>query len=164
MSREPLTSNHLTAAQLDTLPLGEIASLPVGQLMLLQEEMTELKARTRHLDELLNAALALRFGDRAQAQRRAQGKDTGTIRLDDEDGIVVVCDLPKKADYDQEKLRAAVQTIQSWGSDPREYVTTEIKVSEMKYSAWPSEIRALFEPARTVKFGKPTYRLERRKE
>ena len=34
-------------------------------------------------------------------------------------------------------------------------------MSETKYGAWPPAVRQLFEPARTLKAGKPTYKLER---
>jgi hypothetical protein len=40
-------------------------------------------------------------------------------------------------------------------------VGIEVKVSETKFGAWPPAVRELFEPARTIKAGKPTYKLER---
>ena len=52
----------------------------------------------------------------------------------------------------QDKVRAA-------GDDPREYVEITFKVPERAYAAWPERIRNAFEPARTVRTGKPTYRL-----
>jgi hypothetical protein len=65
--------------------------------------------------------------------------------------------LPKRVDWSQPALAAAVETIKGWGEDPAEYVDTKISVSERKYDAWPSAIRDLFEPARTVKTGKPQF-------
>ena len=156
-------SNRVTLDRIPGLPLGDIASLPVDQLVLLLDDLAEEKARLKRLDDWFNGVLNLRYGERAQALRRAHGKDAGTVRIEDDDGFVAVCDLPKKPEYDQEKLRAAVETIRSWGSDPGEFVTTEIKVSETRYGAWPSEIRKVFEPARTLKTGKPSFRIERPK-
>ena len=43
--------------------------------------------------------------------------------------------------------------------DPSEYVESTFRVSERKYAAWPTAIREGFEVARTVKPGKPTFRL-----
>ena len=157
------SSNRVTLDRIPSLPLGEISRLPVEQLALLLDDLAEEKARIKRIDDWLNGALNLRYGDRAQALRRAQGKDAGTVRLDDDDGFVAVCDLPKKVEYDQDKLSAAVDTVRSWGSDPAEFVSFEIKISETRYGAWPSEIRKVFEPARTVKTGKPTFRIERPK-
>lgn len=87
-----------------------------------------------------------------QALRRAQGKDAGTRRLrrslrpTQEGGI-----RPGQAAR-RRRNHAFV------GGDPAECVATEIKVSETRYGAWPSEIRKAFEAARTVKTGKPTFR------
>ena len=38
-------------------------------------------------------------------------------------------------------------------------VEISFKVSERKYGAWPSHIRSAFEAARTVRVGKPTFKL-----
>lgn len=156
-------NNRITLDDLGGMPVGEIAGLPVEQLALLLDDLAEEKARLKRLDDWLNGALALRYGERAQALRHAQGKDAGTVRIEEAEGFIAICDLPKKPEYDQGKLRAAVDTIRSWGSNPDDYVTTEIKVSETRYGAWPPEIRRLFEPARTLRFGKPGFRLERPK-
>ena len=100
-----------------------------------------------------------RFGERAQALRQLAGKTTGTVRFED-DGFTVVADLPKRLEYDQRKLKAAVEALRKWGENPEDYVSVEFKVSVTKYHAWPSEVRKLFEPARTLKTGKPIYKLE----
>ena len=43
---------------------------------------------------------------------------------------------------------------------PADYVTTEIRVPESRFTAWPPRIRSVFEPARTVATGRPSYTLE----
>lgn len=156
-------NNRITLDDLMGMPVGEISGLPVEQLALLLDDLAEERARLKRLDDWLNGALALRYGERAQALRHALGKDAGTVRIEEAEGFVAICDLPKKPEYDQGKLRAAIETLRSWGSNPDDYVTTEIKVSETRYGAWPPEIRRLFEPARTLRFGKPGFRLERPK-
>ena len=52
-----------------------------------------------------------------------------------------------------------VERIRAAGDDPSQYVDIAIKVPERKYTAWPESIRAAFAPARTVKTGKPSFRL-----
>ena len=74
--------------------------------------------------------------------------------------LAALRDLPKRPEYDQHKLKEAVEALRKWGEDPDNYVGIEIKVSEAKYTAWPPGIRQLFEPARTLKTGKPVYKLE----
>ena len=80
------------------------------------------------------------------------------IRFDD-GAVTVVADLPKRVDWDQDKLTALVERIRAEGDDPTEYVDVAIKVPERKFAAWPSHIRSAFEDARTVRTGKPSFRL-----
>jgi hypothetical protein len=110
------------------------------------------------LADWLNGAIGLRYADRAAAARRAEGRDTGTVRLDDGE-VTVIADLPKKVEWDQAALGKVVARIRAAGDDPAEYVETTFRVSERKYGAWPAAIREGFEVARTVKPGKPSFRL-----
>jgi hypothetical protein len=145
------------------MPIGEIAALPADLLVVLQEEAEEAAKAARSLADWLNGAIGLRYADRAAAARRAEGKDTGTIRLDDGE-VTVIADLPKKVEWDQAALGQMVARIRAAGDDPAEYVETTFRVSERKYTAWPAAIREGFEAARTVKPGKPTFRLTLRTE
>ena len=100
----------------------------------------------------------MRYEHRAIGALAAAGKDTGTVRF--MDGIVeVTADLPKKVEWDQRRLAALTAQIRAGGEDPGEYVEVSFKVAERAYAAWPERIRNAFEPARTVRTGKPTYRL-----
>ena len=49
--------------------------------------------------------------------------------------------------------------IRAGGEDPAEYVETALKVSERAYAAWPERIRSAFEPARTVRTGRSSFKL-----
>jgi hypothetical protein len=151
--------NRTTLADLRTMGAAQAACLPVDQLAMLLDDAGAMKAEVKLLADLLQDALHLRYGPPAALARRAEGKDTGRIRIV-EDGFEVVADLPKKATWDQSKLAAAVSIIVSWGEDPADYITTEIRVPESRYTAWPPRIRTVFDPARTVATGRPTYSLE----
>ena len=155
--------NRPRLGDLPTMPIGDIAALPAAVLALLQQEAEESVKAARQLADWLNGAIALRYGDRAAAARRAEGKDTGTIRLDD-DEVMVIADLTKRVDWDQSELATLVAAIRAEDGDPAEYVDTVFRVPERKYAAWPRHIRTAFERARTVKSGKPTYRLSLRGE
>ncbi len=143
---------RLSMAKLDALPIGEIDALI--------KRIGEVRDTARQYELTLHTTLNNRFSRRAQQLRQDAGKDTGIVRFE-EDGYVVIADLPKKPEYDQRKLKEAVEALRKWGENPEHYVAIEIKVSETKYTAWPPGIRNLFEPARTLKTGKPTYKLER---
>jgi len=74
------------------------------------------------------------------------------VRFDDGD-FTIVADLPKRVDWDQDRLAAMVGRIRAAGDDPAQYVDIAFKVPERKYAAWPEAIRAGFEPGRTVRTG-----------
>ena len=142
------------------MPIGEIAALPPDQLVLLADEAAEALERARRVKDRLDGALDLKYGARACAARVAGGKATGTVRIQD-GTFVVIADLPKRVKWDQTRLAEAIEIIRrDWNDDPTAYVRTELKVAETAYGSWPAAIRGLFEPARTVETGKPTYRIE----
>ena len=151
-------ANRPRLGDLPRMPIGEIAALPADLLMVLQEEAEEAAKTARTLADWLNGAISLRYRDRATAARRAEGRDTGTVRLDDGE-VTVIADLPKKVEWDQAVLGQMIARIRAGGDDPAEYVETTYRVSERKYGAWPAAIREGFEAARTVKPGKPSFRL-----
>ena len=143
------------------MSLADAAALPPDQLALLAEEAEALVARAKRIKDRLDAARDLRYRERAVRLRRTEGKDTGTVRIED-GAFVIVADVPKRVKWDQARLASIVEEIRAAGENPSEYVTIEFKVRERSYSAWPSSIRSAFEPARTVETGKPVYRIEPR--
>jgi hypothetical protein len=151
--------NRPRLADMMRLPLGDAADLPVEMLALLQEEADDNLRTAKSAKDWLDGVLDRRYATIAAELRSREGKDTGTVRFDD-GGITVVADLPKKVEWDQEQLAATVERIRAAGDDPAEYVDLAFKVPERKYGAWPGHIRTAFEPARTVKTGKPTFTLK----
>ncbi len=154
----PYPDNAPTPDDLSRLDPAEIAQMPVDLLAILQREVDERLKQAKAAKARLDGALTIRYAARAEEVRRAAGKDTGTVRLDDGD-FIVVADLPKRVDWDQEKLAAMVARIRAAGEDPAQYVDVTYKVPERKYAAWPEAIRKGFEPARTVRPGKPAFRI-----
>jgi hypothetical protein len=152
-------SNRTTLAQLRDMTAAQVVALPLDDLALLLDDVAALKADAKQLGDVLHDALHVRFGAAATAARRADGKDTGRVRLE-QDGFEIVADLAKRVEWDQPKLTAAVATLREWGEDPADYVATELRVPETRFTAWPPRIRALFEPARTVATGRPSYSLQ----
>ncbi|MDM7947089.1 MAG: hypothetical protein QUV20_12225 [Oceanibaculum nanhaiense] len=145
-------ANRPSLAELTHMPIAEVIALPPEILVLLQEdadaEMRSVKAAKTRLD----GALTIRYATRAAEERQTAGKDTGTVRFGDGD-FTVIADLPKRVDWDQDRLAAMVERIRAAGDDPAQYVDIAFKVPERKYAAWPDAIRAGFEPARTVRHG-----------
>ena len=148
----PFPDNVPTLGDLPGLSPQEIAGLPVEMLAILQREVEQHLDVGKAAKARLDGALANRYAERAAAVRRGAGKDTGTVRFDDGD-FTVVADLPKRVDWDQDRLAAMVARIRAAGDDPAEYVETSFRVSERKFAAWPEAIRQGFAAARTVRPG-----------
>lgn len=141
------------------MPTGELAQMPVELLASLQAELAHATTQLRSATARFNTALEVRYATRASDARRACGKDTGTVRLIDGD-YTVVADLPKRVDWNQEKLVQIAANIADSGEDPAELIDTKLTVSERKYGALPEAWRKGFEPARTVKTGSLKVTLE----
>ena len=115
---------------------------------------------SRVIEDKVRSALDRKYGTRAQQRRAEENKDTGTVRFED-NGFVVIADLPKRVKWDQEKLKHAAEIIRSgWGDDPADYIKVKLEVSEAAFANWPRPVRELFIPARTVETGRPVYRIE----
>ena len=148
----PFPENTPSIDELINLPVGEIALLPVDLLAAMQREIDAAGKQMKAVTARFNTALEVRFATRAAEVRSASGKDTGTVRLIEGD-FTIVADLPKRVDWDQDRLAAMVERIRAAGDDPAEYVEISFKVPERNYVAWPDAIRQGFEPARTVRTG-----------
>lgn len=155
---DALRTNRPTLDALRQLPVGEVIALPVEHLALLQTDAREALDAAKRMQDWIEAAIALRFEQRAIAARAAAGKDTGTVRFQD-GAVEIAADLTKRVDWDQTRLAKLIPQIRAGGEDPGGYVETSFKVSERAYTAWPERIRAAFEPARTVRTGRQTFKL-----
>ncbi len=150
---EPITLDHLRR-----MPMGDVAALDPVTLAGLQDQANVALERAKSIKDLLDGVLARRYADRATLLRQEIGKDFGSIRFDDGD-VQVLADLPKRPVWDQKRLGEIAERIRRAGEDPAEYVETTYKVAERKFTAWPQHIREAFEAARTLKAGKPTFKL-----
>ena len=156
-------TNRCTLAQLRDMTPEQVDTLPIGQLAALLEDAADAKALAKHHDDILAASLARRFAARAAEARRAAGKDTGRVALH-EDGCAIRADLPKKVGWDEDRLPMTEAQLAAMGEPVREYIRVKRIVMEGAYEKWPSSLRAIFAPARTVGTGRPTFAVERAKE
>ena len=152
--------NTITLDALRHTPVGDIAALPPEDLARLQADADVALRDAKTLRDWLDGPIEMTDGHLAAQARHVAGKATGTVRFAD-GPVTVVSDLPKRVDWDQDKLAELVERIRAEGDDPDAYVDVSLKVPERKYTAWPPAIRSAFETARTVRTGKPTFRLVR---
>jgi len=137
---------------------------PLEVIALLIDEAKNLRDKAALASKLLQGALETRYSAALGAAYQAAGKDTGTVRLTDslDPAFEIVADRPKKVEWSQSELAAAGDRIAAAGDDPHEYIVATYSVDERKFTAWPSHIRSVFEPARTVKPGAVTIKLVRK--
>ena len=146
---------------LERLALGDIAALPPELLLDLQTTALAETARVKRLRDRLEAGIAQRYEAAAAAERAAQGKASGTVRVEDEN-VVIVADLPKKVTWDQDRLATMATRIREAGDDPTQYLEIAYRVPERRFGAWPDAMREGFAAARSETTGKPVFRLETR--
>ena len=155
--------NQLTPHQVLAMPAGDLALQTSESLFQLKNNAADLQALAKAVVDHLDRALDLKYSKQAHALRLAAGKDTGVVHFDD-GHVQVTADLPKKVDWDQKKLADLVCRMTANGDNPAEYVEISYRVSETKFNAWPETLKSAFAPARTLKTGKPGFRLALLKE
>ena len=150
--------NQLTPHQVLAMPAGDLALQTSESLFQLKNDAADLQALAKAVVDHLDRALDLKYSKQAHALRLAAGKDTGVVPFDD-GHVQVTADLPKKVEWDQKKLADLVRRMTANGDNPAEYVEISYRVSETKFNAWPETLKSAFAPARTLKTGKPGFRL-----
>jgi hypothetical protein len=150
--------SHLTSDQVLVTPAGELAEQSSESLFKLKNDAADLLAAAKAIVEHVDRALDLRYAQRAHQLRLAAGKDTGVVHFDDGQ-VRITADLPKKVEWDQAKLNDITRRIAANDEDPSEYVEISYRISETKFNAWPETLKSAFAPARTLKTGKPGFRL-----
>ncbi len=152
--------NALTPHQIMTLSASELAAQPSAALFQLRNDAADLLSAAKAIAEHIDRALSIKYTEQAHQLRLAAGKDTGIVHFND-GSVRISAELSKKVEWDQKQLALIAQRIAENGENPAEYIELTYKVSESKYNAWPETIRTAFSPARTLKPGKPSFRLAR---
>ena len=158
LSLDPTGSAALSPDQVLTIPAGELAGYSAEALFQFKNDAADLLGIAKGIVDHIDRALGLKYADRAQQLRLAAGKDTGVIHFDD-GRVRITADLAKKVAWDQARLAQLAQQIAANGDDPSEYLEVIYRVPETRFNAWPESIRSAFVPARTLKAGKPSFRL-----
>ena len=153
----------LTLQKLQTLSASELSKFSGSALFDIQQQTQRTYDQAKDDKDWIEAAIALKYCEKAQTIRPQFGKDTGVIHFEDEN-LYITEDLPKRVSWDQSKLSHIAQSIRAKGENVHEFLDMNYKVSEHKYIAWPERLRSLFQGARTLKTGKPVFRLSKHEE
>ena len=157
------TPTTFTPEQVLATPAGTLAQQPAELLFSFKNSAADLLTDAKSLCDHIDQAIDFKWNERARFLRHEVDKDTGVVHFDD-GNVRITADLPKKIEWDQTRLAEIARRISESGEDPKQYVEITFRVSETKFNAWPDTLKSSFESARTVKTGKPSYRLALIKE
>ena len=116
----------LTPDQVVAMPAGDLANLASTTLFELRNRAAELLAAAKRLDEHIDRALELKYGDQAHKLRLAQGKDTGVIHFDD--GLVrITADFPSGSNGTRRAWPTSSGASARAARNPGEYVEIELQ-------------------------------------
>jgi len=157
------TPTTFTPEQVLATPAGTLAQQPAELLFSFKNSAADLLTDAKSLCDHIDQAIDFKWNERARFLRHDVDKDTGVVHFDD-GNVRITADLPKKIEWDQTRLAEIARRISESGEDPKQYVEITFRVSETKFNAWPDTLKSSFNAARTVKTGKPSYRLALIKE
>jgi hypothetical protein len=159
-----MTTSHTSPVQIEqAMPFAEmsvaqIAALPPAQLQEAHTNLLSLQSMIKAVLDRMHTALDQRYADQALAARLSNGRDFGVCHLID-GALRITVDLPKKVAWDQAQLSATATRIAAAGDKVADYIDTDYSISESRFNNWPPALKEQFAQARTVKSGKPSYRL-----
>ncbi len=158
-----MTDLVLTPQQLAARSVAELAALSPDKKLELSRQIDEAFDFVKKIKAKFDASVELAFGEQLAAARAEAKKDFGTVHV--LDGILrVTSDVPKRASWDQQKLGDIARRIAAAGDRVEDYIDVEFSIPESRFNALPPAWREQFEPARTTKPGKPTFRISLRHE
>jgi hypothetical protein len=157
------TPTTFTPEQVLATPAGTLAQQPAELLFSFKNSAADLLTDAKSLCDHIDQAIDFKWNERAHFLRHEVDKDTGIVHFND-GNVRITADLPKKIEWDQTRLAEIARRISESGEDPKQYVEITFRVSETKFNAWPDTLKSSFNAARTVKTGKPSYRLALIKE
>lgn len=152
-----------TTLSLLTASLDELAALSSETLFHLQQEAVDQRAMAGAIVKQLDQVLIVKYSERAQACLQAAGQASGVVHFSD-GHVRITAEQPRQVVWDQCRLAEMVRRLAAHGGDPTEYVETRYHVSEARFNAWPTSLKQMFEPARSLKRGAPRFRLALRTE
>jgi len=148
----------INTGSLPELTVSQLAALPQQQLQEFDLSLNLMATWIKQSRDRLNTALEQRYGEQARQSLQESGRDFGVTHIDD-GALQVTYELPKRVSWDQKRLAEMAERISAAGENVSDFIDVDYSVSESRYKNWPATLREQFEAARTVKPGKPSFRL-----
>jgi len=139
--------------KLDTLLIKK-KNLKEQADLLFETIKNDLDLITSEIEEI-EVKIKDRIGTTFEEMRKLSGKELGVINIA-VDGVHVKQTIPKKVQWDQDKMESIYNRIEAAGKDPNEYMNVTYSVYETDYKKYDPAVKSIFEPARTVIPENPT--------
>jgi hypothetical protein len=121
--------------------------MPLQDLFKYRETLKDQIQVLKDKQAVLNEDLAVRFGNTARNKLNDNGKDYGTVTLN-EQGYKVKVTLKQRVSWNQEGLAQALMSMNE--DDARHYARITYGIDERKYNNAPPAIKAKLQEHRTV--------------
>jgi len=125
----------------------------------INSQIENLKREKSQLETVLQESIA----DNVASQLSDNDYGCGTANISTDNFKIKVV-ISKDVKYEQHVLADLFDRIKESGDDPFEYIKIKYDVSEAAFKNWPSHIKAVFEPMRTVSQSKPKITFEKKGE
>jgi len=158
-----MTSNRVSLEDMRKMPIDGIVALPIDMLHALQNDLTDVDKQLKSDKALLHRAMDQRFKKAAADLRADAGKDTGAVKIDVAD-FIVLADLDKKVTWDKVVMADIWDRISENHEDPRTYFDKiTLELTEGRFLNMIPPIQKQFTPARTVGTSSPKYTISEKK-
>ena len=125
----------------------DFLNMPLHDVFKYREELKQQIQVLKDKQSGLNDDLAIRFGNSARNKLNEDGKDYGTVTLN-EQGYKVKVTMRQKVTWDQEGLATALMNMDQ--EDARHYARITYAIDERKYNNAPPGIKGKLQDHRTV--------------
>jgi hypothetical protein len=143
---------------LTDMSVAQLAAVTPQQKAQIDRHLNQAADWLKQARAKFDASLEYAYGERIRTVRSDTGKDFGVVHFVDGD-VNLSVDQSKRVTWDQTQLAKIAKRIVAAGESVEEFIDVSYSISESRFQNWPSALRSQFEAARTVKPGKPTYRL-----
>ena len=125
----------------------DFLSMPLQDLFKYREDLKSQIQALKDKQAVLNDDLAVRFGNTARNRLSEDGKDYGSVTLNEE-GYKIKVTLRQKVSWDQEGLAQTLMNMSQ--DDARHYAKITYGIDERKYNNAPPAIKSKLQDHRTV--------------
>lgn len=127
--------------------LSSVSSASLAELAIYKSELDQIILEAQERIKLVKNELEGRYLERAQDTLRQQGKDFGSVTIEDGAHKLKV-NVRKRVEWEEEKLLNILNRMDE--DTARHYSQIKYTIPEAKYNNAPPEVKAALSDARTV--------------